>query len=181
MSKHSRILNSSIKTEIDKLLLEGKSFKEVEEYCKNNDLKLSYISIKKYAEDILLINNVPNLGKVTSIDPKELHQEIKSLLPEKSDFLNKRKLKNLFLNNLVCTCEKTLNIIKDKTELYEKGEGAIPKDDLLTLKNLMFIAALVTKPNSSSLSIFDLDIALGFGVKDYVAEVLQQINEEYNF
>lgn len=187
-----KIVNSLLRPEIDKLLLDGQTVYQVETWCRENGLMTSASSLKRYADFYLAEwQYTKKPAKVQSKDNKsdsEITDKIcKVTLPK---IETSQQFNQIISENLQEIIVNLITVVNVKIREYSLDNDSLPTQDINSLEKIVSIFNQITSKLNESRAgrnIFDVTEALerdekrpsdvGLELKSYLSSIGKENSE----
>lgn len=137
MARKCKVCLSNLRSQIDSLLMQDYSFKELAQWCDNNGLQISETSLKNHAHNH--ITDYKNRsGETRPSMARESYQKIEIDYEKISDELGfTEDKKDNAIKGLEILLEKQILLTYEKQKLYSEGKVKFPMDEFRGLKILL--------------------------------------------
>jgi len=184
MTRECKTCKSTLRPEIDKMIVEGAKFTDVEKWCVAKGLAISSASLVRHANAHIegytpkptnQIVNISEIGdlKFSQNEPNPLSinlSEIRKTFKCPESIESSKDLKKTVATFTKKIVGDLLPLIYKKIELYSQGMSKLPSDEIRALKDIVSCCEIITKKNydRSGDNVFDVDTAL-------------EVDNSYNF
>lgn len=196
MPKPCATCHSPLRADIEKMAIQGKSYKEIEKFCKDRNFQISYISIKNHMEKHVegYVPRTFATHKKSSVDDYDIEQQILPYQDTDPRFIDPIALRKELgcpeeikdASELADTakrfigeiCLNQLAIVLNMQRAFMTGKRKYPNDEMRGLNQIIEIIGAITNRDSSRPH-FNLDKALDFSQDSdtFRDELLNKVDE----
>lgn len=185
MGRPCKVCSSSISEEVDRQILDGVSFSNLEKYCVARGLRVSAKSIAEHAKHHVKeyrAHSERGYNYTPSDTPRNQTASETILRPFVIKRIPYKDTDRLIATAKRSLCEILLNplaIVRTKQQQFMEGECGYPNDELRGLKTVIECFQVVTgteKSKRAGQHIFDVDSALESVSSVELDELLTEIN-----
>lgn len=159
-----KIVNSPLRPEIDKLLLDGQTVYQVETWCRENGLMTSASSLKRYADFYLAewqyTKKPAKLESKNDDNNESPEKSYKITLPK---IENSQQFNDIISQNLQEIIINLITVVNYKVREYSLDNDSLPTQDINSLEKVVGIFNTITSKLNESRAgrnIFDINEAL---------------------
>lgn len=166
MARPCKVCSSTLRAEIDRQILDGVSFYNLEKYCTDRGLRISAVSINRHAKSHVKGYEDRSNGSFnyeptnTPRNQTAIETSLNPLIIESVDSSDLDVLISTFKTNMMRSIANCSSVVDNKLLAYMNGEAKAPSDEIRMLKNLVEILDICTgkeRHKRAGQHIFDLE------------------------
>lgn len=147
----TKIEQSELRENIERMILEGVSYAKIVEWAKEHGLEISTMTVKRHKESYNLIpaSNVHAGLSISDIEQITNESVLNIDVPEISNGDDAVKFARQTAQRIYCN---QLAIVEAKQKLYMSGEGQYPHVEIMGLKNVLSVLGYMSDDKDKAIA-----------------------------
>jgi hypothetical protein len=160
MATKCKVCQSPLRKEIEKQIVDGVSYVNIEDFTRSQKQPISHMSIKRHndaghIDGFKRVGN-PDYQEESGIDASEVESSLDNMCIDIPNVQNADDLKTYTRSSMLQITANQLAIIRHKQEKFMKGQGRYPQNEIMGLRTIIVCLDGITDRRGQVLNVESL-------------------------